>query len=202
MTLRSVAQGKNKRVSMTLKNRIGIIGSVAIVLLVGAALYLSPYWTLRKMQAAIEARDAAAFSAHVDFPALTENLKGQLMRQMTDTMGAAGKNDRLSGLGQMLAVGLLGQMVDSFVSPASVMRMVAQGKATVDMEALVAMPSAGTGQVPRYALRYQGLSTAVLHAEGASATGAFLFARQGLWSWKLTAVALPRSRPDAQRPPM
>jgi hypothetical protein len=184
------------------KNRIRIAGTAAAlaVVLAGTALYLSPYWTLQRMRAAAEARDAAAFSSHVDFPTLTENLKGQLMRQMTDTMGAAGKNDRLSGLGQMLAVGLLGQMVDSFVSPASVMRMVAQGKVTVDMEALGATPPDGSGQAWRHALRYRNLSTALLRAEGTSAAGAFVFTRRGLWSWKLTAVELPEPPPNAMRP--
>lgn len=184
------------------KNRIRIAGTAAAlaVVLASTALYLSPYWALQRLRAAAEARDTAAFSAHVDLPALTENLKAQLMHEMTQTMGAAGKNDRLSGLGQMLAVGLLGQMVDSFVSPASVMRMVAQGKVTVDMAALRAAPPAGPGSAWRHALRYRNLSTALLRAEGASAAGAFVFTRQGLWSWKLTAVELPEPPPHAMRP--
>lgn len=196
---------------MTLKkNRIGIIGTaaaLAAVLVMGAALYLSPHRTLHRMQAAIEARDAAAFSSHVDFTALAEDLKGQLMLQMLGTMKAEGMNDsRLSGLGQMLAVGLLGQMVDSFVSPTSVMRMVAEGKATVDMDALAPWPPVplGKAQAPRYTLRYQNTSTAILRAEDATATGAFVLKRKGLWSWKLTALELPRSVPDAaaDRSPM
>lgn len=184
------------------KNRIRIAGTAATlaVVLAGAALYLSPYWTLHHLRAAAEARDAAAFAAHVDLPALTENLKAQLMNEMTQTMGAAGKNDRLSGLGQMLAVGLLGQMVDSFVSPASVMRMVAQGKVTVDMEALRAAPPAASGSAWRHALRYRNMSTALLRAEGSSAAGAFVFTRQSLWSWKLTAVELPEPPLNALRP--
>lgn len=205
MTLRSSARrGHTRRTTLKKKNRIRIIGSAAAlaVVLAGSALYFSPYWTLHRMRAAIETRDAAAFSSHIAFPLFKDSLKGQLMRQMTDTMGAAGKNDRLSGLGQMLAVGLLGQMVDAFLSPASVMRMVAQGKVTVDMEALGATSPAGSGKAQSYALRYRNLSTALLRAEDASAAGAFVFTRQGLWSWKLTAVELPRALPDAQRSPM
>lgn len=191
---------------MTLKktNRLRTLGAASALLavLAGTALYFSPYGTLRKMQAAIEARDAAAFSSHVDFPVLTDNLKAQLMRQMTDTMGAAGKNDRLSGLGQMLAVGLLGQMVDAFLSPASVMRMVAQGKATVDMDALGAASAAGPGKppMPSYVLRYADLSTAVLRADGVTAGGAFVLTRQGLWSWKLTGVELSGAPPHGMEP--
>lgn len=186
---------------MTLKkkNRIRIIGTAAAlaVVLAGAALYFSPYWTLHRMRAAIEARDVAAFSPHMDFPLLKDSLKGQLMRQMTDTMGTAGKNDRLSGLGQMLAVGLLGQMVDAFLSPASVMRMVAQGTVTVDMEALEATSPAGPSKVPMpsYALRYRDLSTATLRADGATNRGAFVLKREGLWSWKLSAVELSSALP-------
>lgn len=169
-----------------------VAASALLAVLAGAALYFSPYWTLHTMRTAIAARDVAAFSLQVDYPELTENLKGQLMRQMSDTMGAAGKNDRLSGLGQMLAVGLLGQMVDSFVSPVSVMRMVAEGRATVDVDELVAPRPAGAGATPRFALRYRDTATALLRADDASAIGAFVFTRQGLWAWKLTGVELPR----------
>lgn len=168
--------------------------SGALVIALVAALYFGPHWTVYRLRAAVDARDATAFSAHVDFPSLREDVKGKLLVKMSSVMQSAQMKDNpFAGLGQMLALGLVNQMVETFVSPAGVMMMMAEGKAIVKKGEPSAPPPLGASkeQAPQYGVRYKDWSTAVLRAKDASAAGAFVLKRQGLFSWKLAAIELP-----------
>jgi hypothetical protein len=177
------------------KPKSWVAGTMVVILAIGAgAAYFTPHWTLYRMRAAVEARDATAFSSHVDFPALKEDVKGQLMVRMSSVMQQPQMKDNpFAGFGQMLAVGVVNQLVDTFVSPAGVMMMLSEGKPTVDRNAPAAPPPLGPTkeQAPAYAIGYKDWSTVVLRSKDTSAAGAFVLKRQGLFSWKLAAVELP-----------
>lgn len=167
--------------------------AVGLLAVIAGALYYGPHWTLYRMRAAVESRDAPAFSSHVDFPALREDVKGQLMIKMASVMQKDEmKNNPFAGLGQMLAVGMVNQMVETFVSPAGVMMMMSEGKASVQKDAPAVPPPIGSGkEAPKYDVSYTDWSTVVLRSTDVSAAGAFVLKRQGLFSWKLAAVQLP-----------
>ncbi|HEU5068648.1 MAG TPA: DUF2939 domain-containing protein [Sphingomicrobium sp.] len=60
--------------------------AAAVILLAvasGALWYFeSPIWTLKRMRDAAQSRDADALNAYIDYPALRESLKAELMAQM------------------------------------------------------------------------------------------------------------------------
>lgn len=70
------------------------------VLLLGAAVGValwwlaSPWWTLWEIKAAAERRDYSALASHIDFPALGEDLRGQIAHRIGSTQAPI----RLAGL--------------------------------------------------------------------------------------------------------
>ncbi|WP_397535829.1 DUF2939 domain-containing protein [Roseateles sp.] len=95
-----------------------------ILLLALAAVFLSPYLTLQQLRAAAEARDAQAFSRHVDFDALRGQLKQGVQRKLAgQERGTDGQPTPASAFGAALAGALLGPMVDALITPESLARL-------------------------------------------------------------------------------
>ena len=94
-----------------------LIAALVLVLALGVTWYFaSPWYTLKQMRDATQANDADALSAHVDFPALREDMKSEIMAQV---MVEAQKDESgMGSLGAAMATAMVGPMIDGFVSPA------------------------------------------------------------------------------------
>ncbi len=114
-----------------MKKNILIAGAVGIVATGAVASYFSPYLTMYEMKSAMAEKDADAFSSYVDFPSMRESLRAQFMTMMKAKMEASPdmKGNAFAGLGMMMAVGVANQLIDTMVTPAGVMTMMAQGNA-------------------------------------------------------------------------
>lgn len=171
------------------------LGAAAVLLLVAIAgfLYASPYLTLRSIGRAIDQRDAEAVYEYVDFPALRESVKAQALAHLQTEMDKPElKDNPFASFGQLMAVGIVNKLAETLVSPAGVMLMLKNGKPGK----LGDVAAAGAGvdtqaATPRkdYAVDYQSWSKVLVHPKGDTSTG-FIFRRDGLWNWKLTAVKL------------
>lgn len=187
--------------------------AIAAALAVAAASYASPYWTLYQMRAAIQAHDADKFSRYVDYPALRENLKEQLTASLQQKLSAAPalRDTPLAGIGQAIGQAVIRTMIDTMVSPAGVMALMAGEKPAAAPSA----PSAPPASVPaprqdspgaedsapkreaakdaiRYALSYRGLNTVEASAMKDNGERIVIgLTRDGLWSWKWSRIALP-----------
>jgi len=172
-----------------------LIGWVAIlfVILLPVSAWVSPWWTLHSLRSAVAAHDAQAVSAHVDFPALRDSLKGQVMTGMQKAIAPDGDNP-LARLGAAMAAVAVNPMIDAMVSPAGVMAMLDSGRVNVSRPT----GSAGNGNQAggaaedkrNWSLHYRAWSEVVV---GTDAPGAarFVFRRAGLWHWDLAAIELP-----------
>jgi len=191
--------------SRTVTAAVGVL-----VAAVALASYASPYWTLHQMRAAIDAKDASAFSSYVNFPAVQDSIKSQLTASMRQKLGGAGEaqDNLFANLGMAIGAGVINRMVDALVSPESVMGMMARGKTSASGALLGQLPpqssgaDAGTpqaaasrdnaeggGQRPDYSMRYQNWSTVIATAkQGDMEQGHFIFKRDGLLSWKLVGL--------------
>ena len=160
--------------------------------LFAAALYFSPHWAIYRMRAALQSRDATAFSSYVDFPALKESFKGQLLIKLDRVMDTAEMKDNpFAGLGQLIGAGLVSQMVETFVSPAGIMVMMQQGQPLVERPGQSPRPMPREGmKPPAYALNYVDWSTVAVQAKSGE-PGKFILKRDGLLQWKLSAVEIP-----------
>lgn len=184
---------------MNRKVSLGII----VLSLFAASVYAAPYWTVYKMRTAIIDNDAESFSERVDFSVLRENLKVQFMLKLTEKMASSDMKDNpFAALGNALAAGLVNQMVDALITPSGVMMMInnAKPKPVLATEKKNTPEDSSTGPSPKsepkapaeYSLTYQNWSTVKAQSKTSDAsTGAFIFKRNGLWSWKLSGVELP-----------
>ncbi|EHP38684.1 hypothetical protein OR16_36242 [Cupriavidus basilensis OR16] len=184
--------------------------AIAAAIVVGATSYASPYWTLYQMRSAIETRDADKFSRYVDYPALRESLKAQLTLSLQQKLGApALQNTPFAGIGQAIGLAVINTMIDTMVSPAGVMALMAGEKPATAPQPKPATPPAPTPaenkgepagpakeEAAKDALKYR-LSYRALNTVEASATKdngdriLIGLTREGLWSWKWSSVVLP-----------
>lgn len=169
-----------------------VAGAVAACVVAAALLYASPYLALRSIAKAIERKDADAVSEYVDFPALRESIKGQMLLKVQEQMQSPEmKNNPFAGFGQVMAMGLVNQLTESLVSPAGVMLMLEKGKPGKPADVAAAGVGIDTqGDKPRkdFAVDYQGWSKVFVHPK--NQPGGFIFKRDGLMGWKLVAVKM------------
>ncbi len=176
--------------------------AITVVLVVAAAVgsYASPYWTIYQMCSAMQARDADKFSRYVDYPALRESLKTQLIALTQSKMQSPEMKDNpFAGLGQMLGLAMANMVVDTMVSPSGVMAMMAGEKPP-------ALPSTSTSAAPpptdekqvalngslKYDVSYRSwdlVQASALKDNGDKIT--VDLRRDGLWSWKWVSIQLP-----------
>lgn len=173
-------------------NRIRLIAAVATgaLLVVAATIFASPWWTLHRLQAAVARHDAGAVAEQVDFPALRDSVKSQVLASISQDARHGDGNNPLAAIARGFATAIVNPLVDAVVSPAGVAAMVEHGKVTIakpagEPEAAGAEPP---GNKPHYALHYRGWDRFAVTADDG---GAFVFRRAGLWRWKLAGIELP-----------
>lgn len=167
-----------------------VSGAVAAAILLAVSAFASPWWSLYSLRAAVERHDAEAVSAHVDFPALRDSLKGQLMTAMQQAV--RGDDNLFARLGAAMAAAALGPVVDAMVSPAGVMAMLETGKVKLAKPSAPAEAEADTERRPDWSLHYRGWNGIAAESD-APRSARFIFRREGLWGWKLAAIELPPS---------
>ena len=167
--------------------RYGIALAAAVVAL-GFALfvYLGPYLTVFKLRNGVRERDADKVSECIDYPPLRASMKAELQELVSDGLGP---NNPLAGIASGLTLTFGDALVDSFITPEGLARIMAGQKPTlaprlsnVSDTALLAGASYG----------YESWSKFVVSMPTPGGSFRFVFLRSGL-SWKLTRVELPVS---------
>lgn len=180
-----------------MKKIIAITGAAAVVL-VGSA-YFSPYLTLSQMKTAIDKHDGAAFSEHVDFPALRESLKEQMIAMINkkiDSAPAQKDNPMAGAAGKAMAAAFITPIIDAAVTPDGVIAMLKAG----DAKPGAGGAGKGAEKSPDFSVSHEGWSKVIVRKAGEGKNdGGFVFKRDGLWSWKLAAVELPKAALDGSQ---
>lgn len=175
-----------------MKKKNLVLGAVVAAGALAVSIWASPHWQLYRMRAAVEARDAQALARHVDFPALRESVKRQLMRRL----GAEGalsesRSNPFAAFGRRMALAVIDPVVDAAVSPAGVVAMLEAGD--IRVQPTPGGPPQPAGDAPRdkpnYDVSYRGWNQVLVErADGGGV--AFVLDRHGLWRWKLAGVEL------------
>ena len=101
----------------------------AIAALAAGGFYLTPYLALQQLRSAAAAQDAEKLAAQVDFPALRASLKTSVQAHLAgQDLNERGEPTPTAAMGAAIAGALLGPMVDTLVTPASLGRLL-QGQA-------------------------------------------------------------------------
>jgi hypothetical protein len=186
-----------------MKNTLIIGGAVAAMVLAESS-GLSPHWTLYQMRIAMEKRDADAFSKHVDFPALRESFKAQMIVALNRRMGDdKAEVNPFAAKGQALATALVGPLIDAMVTPAGVIAMMNSGIPKPTEAVVTAAKKSPPGEpatIPPMRVSYEGWSKVTVQSiNSRQSDGCFVFKRQGLWSWRLSSVELPAAEVTANK---
>ena len=183
-------------------NKRLLLGVFAIAVLVGGYYYASPYWVLHRMQSAARAGEGDRLAAFVDFPAVRESVKSQVMASMAKSMENETKKDNpFAAFGMMLAGTMANSMVDAMVTPDAIVIMVNKGTATQaagpkQPEALPPAPDSATATkpLPRVVRHYEGLDVFHVELQDPDTKQPMLqlvMNREGWFGWKLKAVRMP-----------
>jgi hypothetical protein len=168
------------------KWRIAAVAAALIVIASSALWYFeSPAWTLKGMKDAAQSHDADALNAYIDYPALRESLKAELMVRMA----AKARKDKsgFGALGMTIGSAMMGPMIDGLVSPAG-MRAALLASRQEKMA-----PAASALHVPQEPVIVRRNFSEFLVTAKDQPNNGLVFKRHGL-SWMLSGVELP---PDA-----
>jgi hypothetical protein len=164
------------------------VAAAVIVIASGTFWYFeSPAWTLKGMKDAAQSHDADALNAYIDYPALRESLKAELMARM---MAEAQKDKSGFGaLGMAFGSAVMGPMIDGLVSPTGMRAALLANRQENTA------PAASVLHVPEEPVIVRRNFSEFLVTAKDQPNSGLLFKRHGL-SWMLSGVELP---PDASK---
>ncbi|WP_420384346.1 DUF2939 domain-containing protein [Novosphingobium sp.] len=169
-----------------------IVAIAACALLAIAGLYLgSPYWAAYTLEQAAKNGDADTIDMLADMPQIREGLKSQISAVLAAKLNTDPdiKGNPFAALGALIAPALVGKVIDAYVTPEGIARILKNGKPTAQT------PDAAV-PAPHFTAQddYLGLDRfrVRLHDTTADRAGpSLLFERRGFVTWKLIRIELP-----------
>lgn len=189
--------------------------AAAVVLIIAAYWYWSPFLVVWQMRNAAQERDAQAFNTYVDYPKLRDSIKDQFSALYSDTPEESAPDNDLakagSHFGKMLGLLVVNKFVDTVVRPELVMRAIREGYLTPKLPKRKATDPAGGpgasgndepadgGGKKHLVFERQGADRLLIYADGIRRSDtappqdklAMVFERSGFATWKLSEVVLP-----------
>jgi hypothetical protein len=170
------------------KTRI-LIGGVLVVF--GVWFYFTPHLAVLGLKAAAEANDAAKFSGYVNFPALKKDLKASCNAKLAPGAVKGKKPNPFAALGATVTAACINPMIETLVTPASLVTMFKGDKPQPGKNATRAKSSdPGTEISTSYESFDRFVVTIKKKGTTEEPTG-LVFTRDRLFSWKLSALRLP-----------
>ena len=173
-----------------------------------AAYFGSPVLAARDLTEAAKTGDEAELRRLVDFPAFRASLKDELRDEMVARLRMDNRlgDSALSGLGMILAPGLVNGAVDLLITPEVIAEVVNSGETPDPTRRLrqkepeAAGAEAGKDQVKQsYGFRDLNTFTITLtQADDPDQKLALLMKRKGLFGWKLSGVDINPDREPGQ----
>lgn len=152
-----------------------IAAAVLAVAAAGTWYWASPWWTVRSMKQAAEARDVDALSRNVDYTALRDGLKRELRARSGDEGGV---------LGALVSGGIADRLVDLALTPEGVRAIFATAPLASDPQ-----PEAVKLNANDLVMRRDGFGQfRLVRSDGKS--GALVFRLRGA-TWMLSDIDLP-----------
>jgi tetratricopeptide (TPR) repeat protein len=177
----------------------GKLAIVTVLITFGVWFYFTPYLAVRGMKSAAEEQNAAQLSRYVNFPTLKESLKAGFNAQIASEIVQMKEANPSAALGAAMAVALVNPMVDAFVTPES-LAMVMKGENP--------QPGGENSQMKKFdpdvnmSMSYEGFDHFVVMVKKKNNNDepiGFVFNREGLFSWKLSALRLPTHQFQQQK---
>jgi hypothetical protein len=180
--------------------KIAILIALIVIVAVGY-IAAGPFIAIHEIKSGIEHQDSEKISGYVDFSVLRTNLKEQFNALFMKHAASELKDNPFAALGMAFASKLIDNMVDSFVTPASLTNLM-EGKKPQQPQG-IAEPKESSSQKPEpfKNARYTYDSTSKFSAWVKDDKGEetrFVFMRDGL-SWKLSNILIPTNMLDGKK---
>lgn len=183
---------------MNTKNKL----SIAVVAVAFSTwFYFTPYLTVNAMKSAAEAKDATKLSDYVNFPAVKDSLKASLNAKLASDVSKNNGNP-FGALGAAMAAAFINPMIDALVTPES-LAMMMKGEKPKPANNSTQSPSPASSEVVASessesnddtSMSYENFDRFVVTVKKKGSTEepfGLVFNRDGLFSWKLSALRLP-----------
>jgi hypothetical protein len=166
--------------------------SLAVVFIVfGVWFFFTPHLAVSGMRSAAEARDAARLSGYVNFPALKENLKATMNAKFISEVTKEKEANPFAALGAAMAAAFINPMVDALVTPESLALMMKGDKPHPGKSGAQSQQSDSRADT---SMAYESFDRFVVTVKKKGETAepvGLVFNRDGMFSWKLSAIRLP-----------
>lgn len=193
-----------------MKTKTMILSGLAAAAIALAGLYFgSPLIAAHGLRAAALAGDADKLQRMVDFPSVRESLKGQLNALLLAEMQKDPEmaNNPFAGLALAIVPGIVNQAIEGYVTADGISAMMsAHAPEATGREgaSVVANGEAGADRRPLVSHGYRDLDTYVITSkdpDDAEVAFDFVLHRNGLFSWKLARIDLPKTLPSKTQQP-
>lgn len=182
---------------MNTKNKLAI---AIVVVAFSTWFYFTPHLAVSAMKSAAEAKDAAKLSDYVNFPAVKDSLKASFNAKLASEVPKNNGNP-FGALGAALAVAFINPMIDALVTPES-LAMMMKGEKPKPANNSVQSPSPESEIVASKSsesdddtsMSYENFDRFVVTVKKKGSTEepvGLVFNRDGIFSWKLSALRLP-----------
>lgn len=173
------------------RNKLWLGIGVVVIGLLGIYLAAAPYITVYRMKSAAENRDAETLSEFIEFPSVRQSLKDQLNANIAQEMASDNEmaDNPFAAIGSALAGTLVEKMVDAYVTPAGITRLMAGESLKPDRT-----DSGNSGRDPfaDASMGYQSFDKfAVTVRDDDGEDIKFVLSRRGI-GWRLTDVIVPQ----------
>lgn len=181
------------------------IFSSCILLIAAAAVgfFFTPHWAVRNMRQAAVEKDAVALSDYVDYPALRESLKANFNAMMVREVAQNKSDNPFEAFGAALAAALVNPMIDALVTPESLAMLMAGERPPLEKPGAMASGKPSVPEPDRHpvnksepdmSMGYENFNRFVVKVKEKDSSERpveFVLKREGLISWKLSALRLP-----------
>ena len=179
-------------------NRIQKICVFLVVIIFGAWFYFLPHLAIRDMKSSIKEKDAVSLSDHVNFPALKESFKANINAQFFSTVSKEKDDAPFGALGVGLAAVFIGPMVDALVTPEGVAMMMKGDKPQLLKKKIPSKTPDSEYQDKDVdeLMSYESFDRFVHSVKKKDSTEEpviLVFNRDGIFSWKLSAIRMPNN---------
>ncbi|MDA1332086.1 MAG: DUF2939 domain-containing protein [Proteobacteria bacterium] len=172
-----------------MNNKIKIYFLLTIAIL-STWLFFTPHLAVNSMKSAAEARDVSKLASYVDFPAFKESLK----MSINATVSAEVDKKEQEGvpfatLGAAMVMAFVDPLIDELVSPEGLAMMMKGEKPNLNEESTNHKTQSGTD----ISMSYDDINRFIVAVKKKDEAGKplrLIFSRDGIFSWKLTAVDL------------
>lgn len=171
--------------------KLALIALITAIL--GTGFYFTPHLTVYNMGKAAENNDVDAFSSYIDYPSLRESFKAWINTRMAVMIG---KNDNpYATLGAAFASIMINPMVEALITPESISMMMKGEKPNFDEPGTGAKRKAEVKEsdleISRSYKDFNHFAVKLKKRSTSEDQFEWIFKRDGLISWKLSAMRMP-----------